>query len=83
MTQVRQECAGALPRLERQMAEVTGERLATDTGAAAGTPMPPAAKWAILGAVGALLAGAVVLLALRGNALLLDLSALGARIFCL
>lgn len=65
------------------MAEVTGERMATSAGGAGSASMPPAARWAILGAVGALLAGAIVLVALRGNALLLDLSALGARIFCL
>lgn len=65
------------------MAEITAERTATSAGDAAGASMPPVAKWAILGAVGALLAGAVALVALRGNALLLDLSALGGRIFCL
>lgn len=50
---------------------------------AANARMPAAAKWTVLVAVAALLGGAVVLLALRGEALLLDLSAVGGRIFCL
>lgn len=45
--------------------------------------MPAAAKLAVIGGVAALLGGTAVLLALRGEALILDLSALGGRIFCL
>ncbi|MGE0848115.1 MAG: hypothetical protein AB7O44_00665 [Hyphomicrobiaceae bacterium] len=41
-----------------------------------------ALRWGALGAVGVVFAGALYLIAVRGEALLLDLSALG-RIFCL
>jgi hypothetical protein len=41
-----------------------------------------ALRWGVLGAVGVVFAGALYLIAVRGEALLLDLSALG-RIFCL
>lgn len=44
--------------------------------------MPGAVRWAVLAAVGLVLAGALYLVAVRGEALLLDLSKLG-RIFCL
>jgi hypothetical protein len=44
--------------------------------------MPTSVKWAVVAAVTVLLGGAVALLALRGNALLLDLSALAGRVFC-
>jgi hypothetical protein len=44
--------------------------------------MPGAVRWAVLGAVGLVLAGALYLVSVRGEALLLDLSALGQRIFC-
>ena len=43
--------------------------------------MPGAVRWAVLATVGLLLVGALYLVAVRGDALLLDLSALG-RIFC-
>jgi hypothetical protein len=43
--------------------------------------MPAGVRWALLAAVGALLAGALYLIAVRGEALLLDLSSL-SRIFC-
>jgi hypothetical protein len=43
--------------------------------------MPAAVRWALLGAVGALLVGALYLIAVRGQALLVDLQAL-SRIFC-
>jgi hypothetical protein len=43
--------------------------------------MPAAVRWALLGAVGALFAGALYLIAVRGQALLVDLQAL-SRIFC-
>jgi hypothetical protein len=43
--------------------------------------MPGAVRWAVLAAVGLALAGALYLVSVRGEALLLDLSALG-RIFC-
>ena len=43
--------------------------------------MPGAVRWAVLAAVGLVLAGALYLVSVRGEALLLDLSALG-RIFC-
>jgi hypothetical protein len=45
--------------------------------------MPLSVKCAVFGVVSLLLAGAVALLALRGDALLLDLSALAGRVFCL
>ena len=44
--------------------------------------MPGAVRWVVLAAVGIVLAGALYLVSVRGEALLLDLSALGARIFC-
>jgi hypothetical protein len=43
--------------------------------------MPAGVRWALLGAVGALLAGALYLIAVRGEALLVDLQSL-SRIFC-
>jgi hypothetical protein len=43
--------------------------------------MPAGVRWALLGVLGALLAGALYLIAVRGEALLVDLSAL-SRIFC-
>jgi hypothetical protein len=43
--------------------------------------MPGGVRWALFGALGLLLAGALYLVSVRGEALLLDLSALG-RIFC-
>jgi hypothetical protein len=44
--------------------------------------MPAAQRHAVLGAVGLALAGALYLIAVRGEALLVDLSALSQRIFC-
>jgi hypothetical protein len=49
---------------------------------AARQAMPAAVRWAVLAALGLLFAGAVYLVSVRGEALLLDLSALGQRIFC-
>ena len=43
--------------------------------------MPASVRWTVLAAAGLLLAGALYLVSVRGEALLLDLSALG-RIFC-
>ena len=48
---------------------------------AARRPMPGAVRWSVLAAVGLVLAGALYLVWIRGEALLLDLSALG-RVFC-
>jgi hypothetical protein len=48
---------------------------------AARQSMPGSIRWAVLAAVGLVLAGALYLVSVRGEALLLDLSALG-RIFC-
>ena len=44
--------------------------------------MPAAARFAVLGVVGLALIGALYLIAVRGQALLVDLSALSQRIFC-
>jgi len=44
--------------------------------------MPGPLRWAVLGAVGVLITGALYLIAVRGEALLFDLSALSQRIFC-
>jgi hypothetical protein len=44
--------------------------------------MPDGVRWAVYAVVAALFAGALYLLSVRGEALLLDLSALGQRIFC-
>ena len=44
--------------------------------------MPVAVRAALFVALGATLAGALYLIAVRGEALLVDLSALSQRIFC-
>jgi hypothetical protein len=44
--------------------------------------MPRALRTALLAVLGALLAGAAYLLAVRGEALMLDLGAVSQRIFC-
>ena len=49
---------------------------------AARQAMPGAVRWVVLAAVGLVFAGALYLVSVRGEALLLDLSALGQRIFC-
>jgi hypothetical protein len=43
--------------------------------------IPAGLRWALLGGVGLLLAGALLLIAVRGEALLVDLQQLG-RVFC-
>jgi hypothetical protein len=43
--------------------------------------MPGAVRWTVVGVLGLVLAGALYLVSVRGEALLLDLAALG-RIFC-
>jgi hypothetical protein len=49
---------------------------------AARQAMPRWVRWAVLGTVGALLLGALYLIAVRGEAMLFDLTALSQRIFC-
>jgi hypothetical protein len=44
--------------------------------------MPAAVRFGVFGTVGFVLAGALYLIAVRGQALLVDLSALSQRIFC-
>jgi hypothetical protein len=44
--------------------------------------MPAAVRWLVLGTAGLVLAGALYLISVRGEALLLDLSALSQRMFC-
>jgi hypothetical protein len=44
--------------------------------------MPAGVRFAVLGAVGAICLGALYLIAVRGEALLVDLSAFSQRIFC-
>jgi hypothetical protein len=44
--------------------------------------MPAGLRWTILGGVGLLLTGALLLIAVRGQALLVDLQGLSQRIFC-
>jgi hypothetical protein len=44
--------------------------------------MPAGVRLAILGGVGLLLTGALFLIAVRGEALLIDLQGLSQRIFC-
>ncbi len=44
--------------------------------------MPRAVRYALVGIVAALLGSALYLVAVRGQALLVDLSALSQRIFC-
>ena len=43
--------------------------------------MPAAIRWTVLGVLSLVVAGALYLMSVRGEAMLLDLSALG-RIFC-
>jgi len=50
--------------------------------AAAGAGMPLLARVALATGLGCLLAGAAYLLAVRGEALILDLAAFSQRIFC-
>jgi hypothetical protein len=69
--------AGSRKRSVRTMATQAHIR---DTQAA-GDRMPAGVRWALLAVVGALLAGALYLIAVRGEALLVDLSTL-SRIFC-
>ena len=45
--------------------------------------MPLGVRYAVLGAVAALMIGAVYLIAVRGQALLVDLSGMAQRLFCL
>ncbi len=44
--------------------------------------MPGGLRWGLIAAFGLVFAGALYLIAVRGEALLLDLSALGGRVFC-
>jgi hypothetical protein len=44
--------------------------------------MPAAVRPALFGVIGLVFAGALYLIAVRGQALLVDLSALSQRIFC-
>jgi hypothetical protein len=44
--------------------------------------MPAGLRWSLLGGVGLLLTGALLLIAVRGEALLVDLQGLSQRIFC-
>jgi hypothetical protein len=44
--------------------------------------MPAGVRRALFGVVGLVMAGALYLIAVRGQALLVDLSALSSRIFC-
>lgn len=53
-----------------------------DERGAAPERMPRALRYALFGSVAALVAGALYLIAVRGQALLVDLQALG-RIFCI
>ncbi len=49
---------------------------------AARARMPAGVRWALVGVVGALLASTFYLIAVRGEALLVDLQGLSQRIFC-
>lgn len=44
--------------------------------------IPPGVRFAILGGVAIVLAGALYLIAVRGEALLIDLSQLAGRVWC-
>jgi len=44
-------------------------------------PMPARVRWAVIGAIGLAIAGALYLVSVRGEALLLDLKTLGS-VFC-
>jgi hypothetical protein len=56
--------------------QTSGQNAAPGTG----TPLP--ARLAIFGGVAAALGGAVYLMAVRGEALLVDLSSLAGRVWC-
>jgi hypothetical protein len=49
---------------------------------AARQPMPVRLRWALLAGLGLVLLGALYLVSVRGEALLLDLSAFSQRMFC-
>jgi hypothetical protein len=53
-----------------------------EAGTAQREKMPAAVRFGVFGVVGLLFAGALYLIAVRGQALLVDLSALSQRIFC-
>jgi hypothetical protein len=53
-----------------------------ESGTAARDKMPAAVRLIVFGVVGLLFSGALYLVAVRGQALLVDLSALSQRIFC-
>lgn|GEM_PF-5718807 len=53
-----------------------------DGGAAARRTMPAPLRGALIGLLALLLGGALYLVSVRGEALLLDLSALSQRMFC-
>jgi hypothetical protein len=44
--------------------------------------MPGGLRWGLIAAFGVAFAGALYLISVRGQALLLDLSTFGARVFC-
>jgi formate/nitrite transporter FocA (FNT family) len=46
-------------------------------------PMPRGVRYAVLGIIAGLFMGAVYLIVVRGQALLVDLSGLAQRLFCL
>ena len=48
----------------------------------AAAPMPGGLRWGLMAALAIAFAGALFLIATRGEALLLDLTALGQRLFC-
>lgn len=49
---------------------------------AAPEPMPRAVRFGLVSALGLLLSGAVYLIVMRGEAILVDLSALGSKVWC-
>ena len=57
-------------------------RTETEASASGRQAMPAAVRWLVLGAAAVVLAGALYLISVRGEALLLDLSALSQRMFC-
>jgi hypothetical protein len=70
-------------RADQGWTRLVDRRANMDQQRGAGGLLPPAVRWTTLGVAVALLAGAFYLMAVRGEALLLDLSTLTQRLLCL
>ena len=64
------------------MTSISDQGRVPQAAAGTSTPMPGAVRWALPLALGALMTGAPYLVVVRGEALLMDLAALGERLWC-